>query len=153
MRHQVGSLPGEGAGSGEWGWAGAQRLLRPGSSSGSSAGGSTGKGTQSRARAPRRSAAPGHRPPRLRAPADGCVPPGSGGGGGGAALAGRVVRGGPWGAAQVPAVEQPQRGDRDLCHSRHHRGLHRPGSGRGPSAGGAGGAAGSSEDPRPWASA
>lgn len=57
---------------------------------------------------------------------------GSGSGGGGAAGDGRVVRRGSRGAAQVPAVEQPEQPEPELQPGLHHRGLHRPGAGRWP---------------------
>lgn len=61
--------------------------------------------------------------------------PGSCSGGGGAARAGRVVRGGTRGGAQVPAVEPPEQPECVLRLGQHHRGLHRPGAGRWPAAG------------------
>lgn len=69
---------------------------------------------------------------RPRAPGDGRVPLGSGGGGGKPACAGPLVRRGPQGGEQVPAVERAERRESDLCHSQHHGGLHRPRPGRAP---------------------
>lgn len=73
---------------------------------------------------------------RPRAPGDGRVPLGSGGGGGKPACAGPVVRRGPQGGEQVPAVERAERGEGDVCHGQHHGGLHRPSPGRAPPAAG-----------------